>query len=179
VSGPILPVEEDPCACRLDERDLHRVPVGGTRDLLGLVMWGECSRTTPSRRQIWSGLTAGEVFKGDLISPSVFAISHSAQSISVACSRSPSTKLSIFLLTLTRVASVVESSIHMDASWLANRHLISSYLHLSQCTVDFGDVSRSLGCESAKRLLDDVALSQFTADVIQGKGLKCREVVLQ
>ena len=116
VSGPILPVEEDPCAYRLDERDLHRVPVGGTRDLRGLVMWGECSRTTPGRRQIWNGLTAGEVCRGDLISPSVFAISHSAQSISVACSRSPSTKSSIFLLTLTRVASVVESSIHMDAS---------------------------------------------------------------
>ena len=77
-----------------------------------------------------------------------------------------------------RVASVVESSIHMDASWLANRHLISSYLPLPQCTVDFGDVSRLLGRESAKRLLDNVALFQLTTNVIQGKGLQCGEVVL-
>ena len=38
VSGPILPIEEGPCAHRFYERNLHRGPVGGTRDLLGLVM---------------------------------------------------------------------------------------------------------------------------------------------
>ena len=128
VPSPILPVEEDPCAYRLDECDLHRTPVGGTCDLRGLVMWGECSRITLGRSQNRNKLTTGKGLVGDLISPSVFAISHSAQSISAACSRSPSTKSSIFLLTLTRVASVVKSSIHTDASWLTYRLLISSYL---------------------------------------------------
>ena len=55
------------------------------------------------------------------------------ENISATCSSSPSTKLSIFLSKLTRVDSV-ESPIHTDASWLAYRSLIWSYLGLPVST---------------------------------------------
>jgi len=70
------------------------------------------------------------VLEGASISPSLFTTSHKAESTSVACSRSPSAKLSVFLSKLTRVASVVESSIQKYASLWTYRHLISSYLRL-------------------------------------------------
>jgi len=73
-------------------------------------------------------LTAGEVFEGAAISPVLFAISSNAETASAACSRSPLAKLSIFLSTLERVASVVESSIQTYASCSMYRFLISSYL---------------------------------------------------
>jgi len=68
------------------------------------------------------------VLDDTLISPSLFTISHNAESTSVACSRSPPTKLSIFASTLIRVLSVVESSIQRDASLLMYILLNSSYL---------------------------------------------------
>jgi hypothetical protein len=83
---------------------------------------------TPRRNKNRNGLTAGEAFEGAVMSSSLFTISHNAESVSVTCSRSPSKKSSIFLSTPVRVASVVERSIHTDASWLAYRLLISSYL---------------------------------------------------
>ena len=64
------------------------------------------------------------------MSSSLLAMSHNAESISIAWSSSPSTKLQTFVSTLTRVASVVESSIHMNASRSAYKSLISSYLGL-------------------------------------------------
>ena len=64
VSSPILSVEEDPRAHRLDECDLHRSPVGRTRNLDGLVMRVEYLYITPERRQNRNGLTAGEAFEG-------------------------------------------------------------------------------------------------------------------
>jgi len=123
-------------------------------------------------------LTAGQVLEGAVISPSLFAISHNAERISVAWSRSPSTKLSILLLMLARVTFVVESSIQTYASWLTYRLLISSYLYLCRYTVNFSSKYCSPGRESAERLFSDVALPQFTAHVVQSEGLQGGNVVL-
>ena len=137
------------------------------------------SRITRARRQNWNGLTAGGVFAGALISRSSYATSHNAESISVACSRSPSTKLSIFLSTLVRVVSVVESSTHTNASWSMYGPLISSYLRLYQYIVDSCDVPGSPRCKSAERFFNNVALCQFTAYLIQSQTLQLGDVVLQ
>ena len=131
MSGPILPVKKDTFANGLDECDVHRGPMGGAFDFCGLIMRDKGPRTTPGRRQNRLGLTVDGVFEGALISPSLFIISHNAESISAPCSRFPSTNLSIFLSILARVASVVESSIQTEASWSMYRPLISLYLHLS------------------------------------------------
>lgn len=131
IPGPILPVEEDAFADGLDKRHLHGGPVNRTRDLCGLVIErNKYPRMTPGRRKNWLGLTWGEVFEGVLIFP-LFTISHNAESTSAPSSRSPSKKLSIFLL---RAVSVVEPSVQIDASWLMHRLLISSYLCLSVST---------------------------------------------
>ena len=44
VSGPILPIEEDTTANRLDERDFHRVPMGGAEDRWELIGQSKHSR---------------------------------------------------------------------------------------------------------------------------------------
>ena len=132
MSSPILPVKEDPSADRIDERDLHSGPVNRARDLYGLIMSSIMS--IPAQhggKKDRNGLTAGEVFGGALISSSLFTILHNMESISVACSSSPSAKLSIFLSKLAQVVSVVELFIQTDVSWSLYRLLISSYLPLS------------------------------------------------
>ena len=49
---------------------------------------------------------------------------------------------------------------------------------LRRYTVNLSDVTRSLECESAERLFDDIALSQLTTYVIQSEGLQHGNIVL-
>ena len=81
-------------------------------------------------------LTDDFVLEGDVVSPSFFAISNNARTISVACSGASFAKMSICLPTLARVASVVESSIQVNASCSIYKFRISSYLHLTSMQVD-------------------------------------------
>ena len=73
-------------------------------------------------------LTPGEGFGEAVALESLLAISHKADSISVAYSRSPSAKLPICSPTLARVASVIVPSLHMNASRSAYKSAISLYL---------------------------------------------------
>ena len=114
-----------------------------------------------------------------MASPSLFTISHNAESISVACSKPSSTKSSIFFSTLARVVSVVESSTHMWASCSMYRFLISSCLRLCWHVIDFGDTPNSPRCESAERFFNDVTLRQLAAYVVQGKGFQRGDIVLR
>ena len=83
VSSPVLPVKENALADRLDERDLHGSPLGSAGGLHGLVLRSKLFGISPGRGKHQSGLTAGGVLKGALISPSLFTISHNVERISV------------------------------------------------------------------------------------------------
>ena len=76
----------------------------------------------------WDELTAGGGVEGSATLPSTFATFQSAEITSVACSRSPSKKLSIFFSTPVQIASVV-SPTQRHASWSTYRLLISACLH--------------------------------------------------
>jgi len=114
-------------------------------------------------RRSGSRLTAGEVFEGTVTSPSLLAISHNAEKMSVACSRSPSTKSSTFLSTLARVTSVVESSIQADASWFMYKLLISSYLCPTVNTPP--TIVECPAHWEANRLNDSSAISHFPSSL--------------
>jgi len=178
VPSPILSVKKDACADGLDERGLHSGPVGGARDLWGLILRGKCSPVTAGRRQKRNRLTAGKVFDVVVRSPSSFTISHNAERTPVACSRPPWEKLSIFSLTLARMVSVIKPSIQSQASWLMHRFLISSYLHYSVSEIQTSNTLHSPRCEPAESHFNDVALSKFTVYVVQSEGLQCGDVVL-
>jgi len=72
-----------------------------------------------SRRKNWKEPTAGDVLGGALISPSLFKISHSAESAPAACLSSPWAKRLTLSSMSAPIVSVVESSIvQACASWL-------------------------------------------------------------
>ena len=132
VPSPILPVEKYPSSNGSNQRHFHRLPFGRARNLChrGLLAWSQHSALSRGEGENWSN-SRTSVCAGDVVSPSSSAIFNNAKTASFACSGASFAKMSICSLTFVRVASVVESSIQVNASCLMYRSRISSYLRLA------------------------------------------------
>ena len=153
----------------------------GAHNLSGLIIQGEHS-LRKMRKTNENGLTLAEAAEGAPTFPSLLAVFHSAEIVSVACSRSPSTKLSIFLSTLARVASV-ESVTQAWASCSTYRFLISAYLHplvnkqsaLAMCFA-YRDVNLLNDSSTMSHLLSSLRM-RFNARVFNVGTSYCDEVL--